>query len=435
MKNSNRIDTDSENLLELFNRDEVQQEFGEAVASVVSADQSVTWAKFVLTDDKPNGNGQRIPLEEFDNIIKTGIFKPLKMARGEIKDGHEDAEPLGVITHLSKIGNKIYALAALWDRERAEDVAYIKSLVQENKPVNVSWEVLYSRANASKGVSDLLDTVLRAVTIVGMPAYKGRTQFIAIASTKWTDEYMKSLPDNHFMYVGPDGNRMFAYRDDTGKIDLNRLSKIEKEISESQLPENTLKGIRHQVKKMKSVIDADASLKELLSDGVEINLEDSKLDKELEAKVSELEAKLALASSENAKKDEALANALQEAETAKQTAKELADEIQPLREFKQAADEAAERESKLSAIKEKFSTLNLVKEDDYFSSNADKLLALDEAGLEFMLQEMVAFRDSEGSGEGQSSLTKGTKIPNLPGNAGTFEIKDLAAALRERKKK
>lgn len=434
MTKNTKINTDSQMLIELISRDDVQSEFGEAVASMVSSDQVITWAKFILTDDKPNGNRERIPEEEFDNIIRTGIFKPVKMAVGEIKDGHEDAQPLGVITHLAKEGNKILGLAALWDKERGDDVSYIKNLVKSNKPVNVSWEVLYGDASLNDGITDLRDTVLRAVTIVGIPAYAGRTQFVAIAAKKWTPSYIESLPDENFLLIEKDGSRYFPYRDHTGKIDVKRFPDIMDEMVQSHLPENTLKGIRHQVRKMSAAINSDASLRELLDVGDEINLEDSTLDtKELEGKVSELEAKLATASDELSQKEAALADALAKAEQANTLVQELQEELLPLKEFKQKSDEDLAKAVKLSEIKEKFKALN--KPEEYFVENEEKLLSLDAASLDFMLQEMVAFKDSDqGAGEGEASL-RTSGIPNIPGQGGEVAIKDLASALRDRKNK
>lgn len=430
MENNSKTNTNMDNGLELLNRSDVESEFGEAIASKVSADKSVTWAKFVLTDDMPNGNGQRIPAEEFDNIIRTGIFKPVKMGIGEIKDGHEEAHPLGVITHLAKEGNKIIALAALWDKERLEDVSLVKELVHSNKPVNVSWEVLYDRKTINKGISDLYDTVLRAVTIVGMPAYAGRTQFIAIAANKWTKSYIASLPDTSFLFVGNDGTRYFPYRDDTGKIDVSRFQTIMEETSTTQLPENTLKGVRHTIKKLQSAVQADAGLQELLTDGAEINLEDDKLDTELEAKVTDLTGKLAIASEQLVTKDAAFAELQAKSDLAETKVIELTQEVEPLREFKLAADEATNRVQKLSAIKEKFVGLKLEKTDEYFNDNAEKLLSLDEAGLDFLLQELVAFKDSD---DGEGAASKQTSgIPNIPGKGGEY---NLLAGLRERNKK
>ena len=407
------MDTEVQDLVQLVSKESVIEEFGEAVASTVVPNSNVTWAKFIFTDDKPNANRQRVPIEEFDNILKTGPYKPVKMALGEIKDGHEDAKPIGVITNLVKDGNKIVGLAALWNHERTDDIATIKDRFDSNKPINVSWELLYGSAKVNNGVSDLYDIVVKAVTIVGMPAYAGRTQFLAVAAKKWSQSYIDSLPDTSFMRVEADGKRYFAFRDDTGKIDPSRFPVILEELATASLPQNTLKGIKHQVTKLNTMISADASVKELL-EAEGLLMEDTTLDtKELESKVTELSTKLAEASELIVAKETELKTAKAEADLAKEKVESLEAELTPLRDFKAEADKLAERQVKLAAIKEKFSGLGLDKEETYFEENADKLLGLDESGLDFMLQEMVAFKDT---GEGQASAKKQTSgVPNIPG--------------------
>jgi hypothetical protein len=427
------IDTNEETVVYLLSKDEVELQFGEAAASAISTDQVVSWAKFVLTDDKPNENGQRIPQEEFDNLIRTGVYKPVKMALGEIKDGHEDARPLGVITNLTQIGNKIVALAALWDHERTEDVAHIKELVNSNKPVNVSWEIFYGDTRVTNGISDLLDTALRAATIVGMPAYAGRTQLLAVAAKKWSTAYIEKLPDTSFLLIGNDGKRYFAYRDEAGKIDVSRFTPILEEIAATPLPENTLKGVRHQVRKLQSVIQADAGIQELLMDGEDFILEDTQLDtKELEGKLSDLEAKLAVANNTLAAKEKELSDALALAETANKTVTTLQEELTPLREFKLEADKVAERQVTFAAIKAKFAEANLTRSEEYFTENAEKLLGMSSNDLDFMLQELAAFKSSDGKSE---ASVKAPVVPNIQGEVGISTISDLATALRARNKK
>jgi hypothetical protein len=419
-------------VLELLNKDAVEERFGEAAASIISTDQVITWAKFVLTDDKPNENRQRVPIEEFDNIIKTGVFKPIKMALGEIKDGHEDSRPLGVITNLVKEGNKIVALAALWNHERSDDVSLVKDRIANGKPVNVSWEILYGNSEKNGLVSDLMDIVLKAVTIVGIPAYAGRTQLLAVAAKKekkWSPAYIEGLPDTSFLLV-ENGTRYFAFRDESGKIDPSRFPAIMEEIADTSLPQNTLKSIRHQVKKLNSVISADASIIELLEEEEEFNAEDNTLEtKDLEIKVTDLEAKLAVANDKLATKESELATAQEQFNLADTTLKTLQEEISPLREFKLEADKSAEKVTKLSAIKAKFEGANLTKPETYFEENAEKLLSMDENGLDFMLQEMTAFKEQEGKGEGEASKKKTPEVPNIPGQGGSTDILKL---LRER---
>ncbi len=132
--------------------------------AAISLNPAVTWAKFILTDSEPNLNKQRIPETEFENLIRTGVYMPIKMALGEIKDGHDEAIPIGVISHLKRASNQIQGLAALWDRERPEDIQYIKERYTNKKPLQLSWEVFYEQAvEKEDGIADLTGTALRAV--------------------------------------------------------------------------------------------------------------------------------------------------------------------------------------------------------------------------------------------------------------------------------
>ena len=168
--------------------DDVAQQYpeteDEALASVAS-NPHFNFVKFILTDSKPNANKQRIPDEEFPNLIKTGLYTPFKKAVKTVEDGHDFALPLGVITNLKQEENYIVGIAALWNRERPEDVEQIKEAIAEKKPLNVSWEILYTDSKTDDdGVENLYGTSLRAATIVGLPAYSGRTPIFAFASTQ-----------------------------------------------------------------------------------------------------------------------------------------------------------------------------------------------------------------------------------------------------------
>jgi hypothetical protein len=153
----------------------------EAFASI-SLNPVNNWAKFILTDDKPNANKQRIPIEEFDNLVNTGVFMPIKMAAGEISEGHAGTFPIGTISHLQKVGNQIKGIAALWKRERPEDVDLIKEMYAKKVPVQLSWEIFYTDSSIVEDVEELRGTTLRGVTIVKNPAYEGRTAITAVAS-------------------------------------------------------------------------------------------------------------------------------------------------------------------------------------------------------------------------------------------------------------
>lgn len=163
----------------------------EDVASI-SLNPLYQWAKIVVTDDQPNANKKRIPQEEFDNLIKTGIFAPIKMAEKEISDGHEDAfgRPIGIISQLTKEGNRLIALAALWKKERPEDIQKLKEMYKNGTPPQVSWEISYVESSLEEdGIEAYLGTILTGLAVVGMPAYTGRTPFVAMSSKQNKEDF------------------------------------------------------------------------------------------------------------------------------------------------------------------------------------------------------------------------------------------------------
>ena len=318
-------------ILETQNLEFIEQSADEAFASV-SLNPTFKWCKFILTDDQPNANKHRIPLEEFDNLIKTGIHAPIKMAAHEIKDGHEDALPLGVITALTKENNVIKGLAALWSQERPEDVEYVAKAYKEGRPLNLSWEVLYASEDEDEnGIKSLRDTALRATTLVGLPAYAGRTQILQVASKE--------------------GNSNLE------ETNLNELEQLQAELD--------------QVK----------------------------------ATLSEKEALLA-------QKDAEL--------------EQLRTEKESLAEFKRGIDEEKAKSEKLNSIKIKFNEAGVEKDETYFAENAERLLGLSEETLDFIIQEFVAFAQTN-----TKPATSSVKAPPLGGSDDKLNPRDLGRKLRE----
>jgi HAMP domain-containing protein len=177
MKNVFKVNTN----IELI---EEKDTAGEAFASI-SLNPFYQWAKIVVTDNKPNENKHRIPKSEFDNLTKTGIFAPVKMAESEQSRSHEDAlgKPIGTITQFAVEGNRLIALSALWKKERPEDIASLKEMYLDGKPPQVSWEVAYeTEREEDDGVTALLGTNLTGLAVVSDPAYKGRTPFVQMAT-------------------------------------------------------------------------------------------------------------------------------------------------------------------------------------------------------------------------------------------------------------
>jgi hypothetical protein len=298
----------------------------EALASVGN-NPTFRWCKFVLTDDLPNLNKNRIPESEFDNLIRTGLYAPIKMAATEIRDGHDKSIPLGTITSLKKEGNTVKGLAALWSLERGEDVDLIKKAYDSGKPLNLSWEILYKNTeDEPDGVTALKDTVLRATTFVGLPAYAGRTPILQVASVENVEN--------------PTEENM------EGNLELEELKQ-----------------------------EHDTLL----------------------AKYAELETNFTALSTE---KEELL-------------------------QYKKDIEDKEALVAKFEAIKQKFVEAGLTREEEYFVENKERLLALAEDALDFMLQDLVAFGT-------KSQEVASTKLPVIPDKSKEkLTPSELAKKLRE----
>lgn len=364
------IDSESQYVVQLITESEAIAEFKEAT-SAVSMNPAVSWARFVLTDDLPNANKQRVPAEEFPNLVKTGIFMPIKMAKGEVKDGHEMSEPIGVITNLKIVvndvakTNQVIGLAALWSRERPEDVALLKTAASKGTPINLSWEILYRNSTSVDGIEELRDVALRASTVVGKPAYENRTPILAIAAKQLFSDSMD-------------------------------------ELQAAELDDNTKKAL---LDRAKSVLEVEAQVK----------TEENKLDEleTIKAELAEIKASLEEAKGLVAEKERLLS--------------EKESELASLREFKASVEAEASKLQKMASIKEKFVSAGVTKDDTYFTEHSDFLVGMTDAALDFMLQEIVSF------GKAESSVK--VPALSGPPSGTIKDIKQLAQALNEFKVK
>ena len=302
----------------------------EAFASV-NLNPTVTWAKFILTDDQPNGNKQRIQQSEFTNLITTGVFMPIKVAEGAIAEGHKNATPLGVISHLKTVKNQVYGLAALWNKERPDEIKAIKKKHANKEALQLSWEVTYADSSLDEdGITDLKDVSLWGVTLVGMPAYKGRTPIIALAEEQTNSEVILE----------------------------KQIEKLEGTIEELKL----------------QLAEKDSVIKEL---------------EPLKVTVAELQS------------------------------------------FKDEVVAEKEAVAKLATVKEKFTGALLEKDDEYFETNKELLLGMNEGSLDFMIQEMVSFAGKVTSESDEESVAS-IVIPKIQGTpVKKLTPKELAEQLRE----
>jgi hypothetical protein len=447
--NTTKTGTKLDSVVEFINEEDAKALFGKAAFASVLMNPTVTWAKFTLTDDRVNGNMQRIPDSEFENLIRTGINMPIKMAVGEISPGHSGTEPLGVMTHLKTIvvdaGYKaIIALAALWAEERPADVAYLKDKFNKGEPINVSWEILYQDAvyNPTENSMDLQSTILKAATIVGEPAYGGRTQFLSVAAKKWSKAYADDLPNSHFLYIDETDGRHLPVADSEGKLDRAKLKEALVGLAALDLPISLLREKRDLVNGLLEKFDAGESIDEVSNSffgSSASNLEEHNVEEieQLKIKLSDAQSELDTVKATLAEKETALA----ESETAKTELTRLTElvasqetELVTLREFKASLDAEVALQEKLASIKAKFSEAGVTKDEEYFKQNSEILLALPEASLDLFVSEAKAAA-SKPLENSQAGIN--TQIPALSGeeNGEQPTIKDLAKYLRDSKAK
>lgn len=383
-------------------------------AAAIGLNPFFSWAKFILTDADTNLNGQRIPEEEFENLIRTGIFTPLKMDFYKVSEGHSEAEkkPIGVITNIKKdVINEspaLVALAALWRKERPEDVSLLKKMIDEGNPPKVSWEITYSQAEVDEQNAEVLKgTVLTGVAIVSNPAYEDRTRFLAMAaeeseSEKWTRKYINDLPDSCFLYIEPGGEkdeegktvprslRHLPYKDVNGEIDVEHLRNAIVRLSQ----ENTGKDWLSESLRQKLLNKARKILQSYNKEE-KSTMENEEKFAEYESRIKELEAEL----------------------------QSLGAELQELRAYKETVEAEKAKAEKLSNIKQVFTKYGVEKPQSYFEDNAEMLLALSEDALEFLIQDLVAMANKQ---------TSSSVIPNTNefADSSKLSIKELAEQLR-----
>jgi len=343
MKKLNFIVTD----IEFVDKDD---DILEAYAAL-STNPMLKWIKFVATDTKANSNKQRVPKEEFANIISTGINMPIKMAEGGIRDGHEFSVPIGSITGLIERGDVIKGIAALWYKEFPHEVDILEEMTKKGENPQLSWELLYADSDIDdNGVENLRGIVLSAVTVVNTPAYEGRT-FIELVASK------NSLEEKHTM-------------------------------------EENIKDLEEKLEQSKATND------------------------QLTSEISELKEAL-----------EKLTNDFNS----------LKEEKDSLAAFKEKIDLENARKEKLASVINLFEESGVTLPETYFEDEAkvEKLLDMDLNQLEFIIQELSKFGESDASDETNdaeaSHLGSKNKIPKMKANSKDKpSISDIVKALKDR---
>lgn len=166
---------------------------GSLRASASETNRLQTHLDFIFTDFAPNKNKQGVREKEADNILRTGVNQPIKVdfRRGKIND-HPYSIPVGPITSMEKVDDKIVAHAILWKDEFKDLAEHLEKASASDGGIQFSWELYY----ADKTIDDdgymwLDDVVVAGATIVANPAYGGRTPLLALASED--DERIQEL--------------------------------------------------------------------------------------------------------------------------------------------------------------------------------------------------------------------------------------------------
>lgn len=174
-----------------------QRAFFETNYAIAQADFSnpfVSVISFILTDFLPNKNGQAVAIEEKDRIIETAKGMPFKM--NVETGGHEGAETIGPIvkTWFGNDNNRpvVYAEAIIWKLEYPEIDRFIQEKYQNQEPLAVSWELLYSDSEIdNNNVQWLKNVIVTGVALVSQPAYGTyRTRILAVAEDQTTEASM-----------------------------------------------------------------------------------------------------------------------------------------------------------------------------------------------------------------------------------------------------
>lgn len=390
-----------------------------------STNPDLAWMKFVFTDNKPNANKQGIPSSAFASILRTGILMPLKMADGGIAPDHKNALPIGVISSLeNKNDELVNGQAALWTYERPDDVEMLRQAYASGQDLNISWEVNYTNSTIDEnGVEWLNDPTVRAATLVGYAAYKGRTPVTSLASeiiveppvveeapvveaeaAEWTTEYKNNLPDSTFLYVESGGKkdkegktvprslRHLPYKDADGKVDSPHLRNALTRLGQP----NTGSGEEWLT---------DALKKRLVSKAQKLSGSQTNANLETEMEIEQVEQLLAKAQ-DDLKVLEGVKAELETAlEAEKKTTAEKDAELGVLKEFKADVEkkesEAALLNSRLTALKD--NGINFT--DEEIASKKEMFLKLDDVAFGFLVSEL------KGRTQASASLNTENQIP------------------------
>ncbi len=156
----------------------------------------LTWVRFVFTDDQPNANNQGIGQDEFQNLIKSMSYMPIKADFDEEfgLEGHSEARIIGVIKGGQQEANTVVTIGAIYHDEVPDIVHFFKKQMAEGETVDFSWEIRYRDSEEKDGIEWLKEVTTKAVTAVQNPAYQGRTPLVSISTS-----LLESIPTDQLL--------------------------------------------------------------------------------------------------------------------------------------------------------------------------------------------------------------------------------------------
>lgn len=138
---------------------------------------------FVFCDALPNANNQAVPESEFDNVVASSMYTPVKINfDGEGPTGHANAAPIGPITSMQVQDSKVLGSAIIWCAGNEKVIDWMSKASAEEGGVQFSWEIFYSHSETdTNNIEWLHNIVSDGIAIVANPAYEGRTPLLSMA--------------------------------------------------------------------------------------------------------------------------------------------------------------------------------------------------------------------------------------------------------------
>jgi hypothetical protein len=170
------------------------------VAETTNANPLLKEIELILTDFEANANKEGIRQDEADNIIRTALHTPIKIAvAGDTWVGHKGAIPVGPIIEVYKdVHNDkpvIKAKAILWSDEFKDVYSLLKSQAGEREYIGTSWEVYYEDSKEEDGVNWLSNVTFAGTCIVDTPAYGERTKILKVAEKEMVEELKAKITE------------------------------------------------------------------------------------------------------------------------------------------------------------------------------------------------------------------------------------------------